>query len=121
MEGEHLPIITVNQEWILYALFHQRTFLEKLRETPESKQSYLELIKERIGMNFTQAIEATKKGGQVRRPLWDKDMFMWWGGNYSVHTHPYFDYQTKAPTLTGYFYVVEKDDVIAQDWEMATA
>ena len=121
MEDNVLPILTVTLDYVIYPLPHQRALIEKLRKNPERQEALMKLIKERKGMNFEEAVESTKNGNQVRRPTWDKNMFMWWSGSYCVHTHPYFDFQTKSPSLTGYLYVVEKDDAIAQDWEMATA
>ena len=47
-------------------------------------------------MNFTDAVDLTKKGEQVRRPSWEADMYMWWNGSVLVHTHAYFAFQTKT-------------------------
>lgn len=69
-----------------------------------------------VYMNFPEAIKITKEGGSVKRKNWDLGMCMWWSGSYLLHTHPYFDFQGKSPSLSGYFYVCEQDDATAKDW-----
>lgn len=76
---------------------------------------------EEFYMNFQQAIQATKEGARVARENWETNMYMWWGGSYCLHTHPYFDFQVKSPSLSGYFYVCEKDDATTEDWKLVDA
>lgn len=117
MTEPRLPLLYVHKDWIFYPSAHQHNLIEELKKNPERQERMRKIIKKGKGMNFQQAIAATKEGKQVRRPAWEPTMYMWWSGVYSLHTHPYFDFQGKAASLAGYFYVVEKDDATAKDWE----
>lgn len=68
-----------------------------------------------IHMDFLEAMDAIKAGKEARRSTWDADMKMWWKDGKCLHSHPYSPDQ--EPCFTdAYFYVIEKDDVSAQDW-----
>lgn len=106
------------QENYLRRKFGQKEITSPLYQTISNGNT---LKKEEFSMDFKQAVEATKSGARVTRPDWDSNMYMWWEGSYCVHTHPYFDYQTKAPSLAGYLYVSEKDDATCEDWSVVGA
>jgi len=104
---------------IITVAVHPRYLLES-----ERKHFYSQRLERKTGgqtMNFDEATTKAKAGSKMRRPSWGDDMYAWWAGAYFLHTHPYFDFQVKSPSLTGYFYVVEKDDATATDWELVSA
>lgn len=112
--------INIVGEWVFYPLPHQTKIIEALNKNQARQFQPKREVRER-SMNFTQAVEKAQSGEKVRRSTWDKDMFMWWGANTCFHTHPYDEKQTESPLGNGFYYVVEKDDVTAMDWETVTA
>lgn len=94
----------------------RRKFKEASLKSAEGLESQTQ--KQELMMNFQQATLAAKAGARLTRPSWEPNMYMWWDGSYFVHSHPYFPFQPKSPSLAGYFYVVEKDDAEANDWKI---
>lgn len=72
-------------------------------------------------MNFQEMFKKVQDGHKARRPHWKEDELLWWFENMLVHTTPYFK-NDAASIRVGeelrYYYVVEKDDPVAQDWEI---
>ncbi len=114
---QDLPILGVWGEWVLYPIPDQTRLIKHLESNPERQEKLRKRLRRRATMNFTAAMMAIKKGRKARRPQWDKDMWIWWSGDFTIHTHPYDEHQATVPKVRGYFYVVEKDDAIAEDWE----
>lgn len=105
--------------------FYQEHYLRRKFCTKSVNSQHKENIsndnlikKQEFSMDFSKAVESTKAGARVTRPSWESNMYMWWDGSYCVHTHAYFDFQSKAPSLAGYFYVCEKDDATCDDWKV---
>lgn len=117
---KEIPIIDIKGEWVFYPLPHLTKIIEALNENTARQFQLKREVRER-SMNFTQAVERAKAGSKVRRSTWDKDMFMWWGANTCFHTHPYDEKQPVSSLGSGFYYVVEKDDATANDWEAVKA
>lgn len=111
------PILDVKGEWVFYPLPHQSKIIEALNRNKARQFELKREVRER-SMNFTEAVQKAKHGGKVRRTTWDKDMFMWWNANRCFHTHPYDETQNESQVGNGFYYVVEKDDATANDWEL---
>ena len=120
-------IIGVKGEWVFFPFAHQEQIRVKLRKNIERQKKFKELIKGAQKMNFSKAISKIQEGFKVRRSEWDQEMYMWWHSegimnnikSFILHTHPYYEHQESATTKGGFLYVVENDDAIAEDWEIA--
>lgn len=71
-------------------------------------------------MNFKDMYEKVKEGAKARRTTWKEGEYLFWTPQFLAHNTPY--YNRDIPILIGrepaYYYVVEKDDPVAQDWEL---
>jgi hypothetical protein len=73
-----------------------------------------------VEMNFSEMYEHVKKGSKARRATWKKGEYLFWTPNFLIHNTPYFsrDIPVFMGSCVGYYYVVEKDDPVAKDWEI---
>lgn len=74
-------------------------------------------------MNFSEMYERVRGGKKARRAHWDEDEFVCWMEDFMMHNQPYFPSDKQCPPIwmgcqKRYYYVVEKDDPIAEDWEL---
>lgn len=117
---KEIPIMDIKGKCVFYALPHQTKIIEALSKNLSRQFQLKREVRER-SMNFTQAVECAKAGSKVRRSTWDEDMLMWWKFQTCLHTHPYDESQASVPHTASYYYVVELDDVIADDWHVAAS
>jgi hypothetical protein len=71
-------------------------------------------------MNFKDMYEKVKSGSKARRTSWKDGEYLFWAENFLVHNTPYYTQDVPVPIVEepSYYYVVEKDDPSAQDWEI---
>ncbi len=73
-------------------------------------------------MNFQQMYEKVKEGAKARRTSWEEGEFLFWTSKFLVHNTPYHsrDIPVVVGSLPAFYYVVEKDDPAASDWELTS-
>jgi hypothetical protein len=71
-------------------------------------------------MNFQQMYEKVKNGCKARRTSWKEGEYLFWTPKFLVHNEPYHirDIPVLIGSITAFYYVVEKDDPVALDWEV---
>lgn len=67
-------------------------------------------------MNFQEMTASLQKGIKAYRPTWGDGQFLWQEGNVLVHNNPYWEGEKLNQRVNGYPYVVEKEDLEANDW-----
>lgn len=77
-------------------------------------------------MDYITMVEAIKSGKKATRATWEPGMYVWYGSDMLLHTHPYWpDQQTlhfNNPDGGNSFpYICEKDDGTACDWQLVNA
>lgn len=73
-------------------------------------------------MDFKEMYKRIRNGEKARRSCWKTGEYVCWIPQMIVHNTPY--HPIDIPVLLGinpmYKYVVERDDPIAQDWEVVS-
>ena len=71
-------------------------------------------------MNFLEMYKTLQEGKKARRHGWKEGECVFWVHDFIAHNTPYhtIDIPVCLGTNPAYKYVVERDDPIAQDWEI---
>jgi len=73
-------------------------------------------------MNYIEMATAIEKGNFARRASWKEGEKLWSDGKIMIHNTPYFNKESEYnPSINGYVYVCEKEDVFANDWELCAS